>query len=256
MAQASSWWRQLVNQLPGSSLPEFKSRAFKSLASRYFGGLGFWVTSLMVAIAMLIWNWKLWVATSAGVLVMWLVWRVQGWKWQLSWSKLRRIFGGANRQLTIAVASGGLASVSTYTAVSIGVDTDSPWIGAGAMLQGLGTLAIFILLIWQIFGRQSVRDQGKLDRMVSSLAHSDPLKRLIAVRYLTRLALEYDRTRQPEIADYFRLMLDREQPSPIREALLDGLQAFDDVKKLAGGETPLAIPLDLKPVVQSSHLIS
>nr|WP_275974416.1 hypothetical protein [Argonema galeatum] len=195
---------------------------------------------------MLFWNWKLLLATSVGVLVMWLVYRLQVLDWQLYWSNLRRFFGGANRQLTIAVGSGGLATLSTYTAISIGVDTDSPWIAGGAMLQGLGTLAILVLLVWQIVGRRAFRDEAKLDRMLASLTDADPLKRLIAVRHLTRFGTKYDSSEQNAIADYFRLMLSQESEALIRDAVLDGLQAFDNLQKLAGGDPPFSMPLDVK----------
>ena len=255
MAQASSWWQQIVKQLFGSSsLPEFKSRAFQSLSSQYSGALGFWLLGLSVALAMLICNWKLLLATSIGLLVMWLVWKLQACNWQLYWATLRRIFGGANRQLTIAVGSGGLATLSTYTAVSIGVDTDSPWIATGAMLQGLGTLAILVLLVWQMIGRQVFPNQAKLDRILADLTAADPLKRLIAVRHLTRLMKKYDEMQQQAIADYFRLMLNQEQESIIRAAVLDGLETFNNAQKLAVGNDPLAIPLNLKRSALKSPL--
>ncbi len=253
MAQASSWWQQLVNQIPGSSLPEFKSKAFKSLSGKYFGHLGLWLSGLTVAIVMLFWNWELLLATSVGVLVMWLVYRLQVLDWQLSWSNLRRFFGGANRQLTIAVGSGGLATLSTYMAISIGVDTDSPWIAGGAILQGLGTLAILVLLIWQIVGRRAFRDEAKLDRMLASLTDADPLKRLIAVRHLTRFGTKYDSCEQHAIAEYFCLMLSQESEAVIRDAVLDGLQAFDRLQKQALGEGPLSVPPDLKREAASSR---
>lgn len=255
MAQAESWWQYKVNQLWESSVPEFKSRAFKSLSKQYLGTLGFWLFGFSVAIAMLYWNWKLLIATSVGVLVMWLVYRLQTWDWQLYWSNLRRFFGGANRQLTLAVGSGGLATLSAYMAVSIGVDTDSVWVAAGAMLQGFGTLAILVLLVWQIFGRQALREEARVERILGTLTDPDPLKRLIAVRHLTSLATKYDKANKYGLAEYFRLMLDREQELPVREAVLEALQAFDKVKvqKLPGGDAPLEMPVNLKRSVAKSR---
>ncbi|MBD2181831.1 hypothetical protein H6S82_21275 [Planktothrix sp. FACHB-1355] len=255
MAQASFWWQQLVSQIPDSSLPEFKSRAFKWLSGRYFGSLGFWFLGLSAAIAMLFWHWKLCLATSVGVLVMWFVYRLQVWDWQLYRSKLRRIFGGANRQLTIAVGSGGLATLSSYMAISIGSDSNSAWIAVGAMLQGLGTLAILVLLLWHIFGRQAFRDEAKLDRMLAELTDTNPLKRLIAVRHLTRLGTKYDKGQQQTIADYFRIMLSQESEATIRDAVLDGLQAFDNLPQIAGGSRPFSIPADLNCSAKSRRII-
>jgi len=53
------------------------------------------------------------------------------------WSDIRRFLNGSNRQLTLAAVSGGIATLSTYMAASIWIDY-SPWIAAGAILQGLG----------------------------------------------------------------------------------------------------------------------
>lgn len=215
--------------------------------------MGFWLFGLAVTIAILYWNWKLFLATSVGVLIMWLVYRLQAWDWQMYWSKLRRLFGGANRQLTIAVGSGGLATIGTYTAVSIGVDANSAWIAAGAMLQSLTTLAILVLLVWQMFGRQAVREEVKLERMLDDLTDADPLKRSIAVRYLTRWATKGDKANQYAIGDYFRLMLDREREPTIRAAVLEALETFNKVQKLSGGDVPFSMPIDFKRSAIESH---
>ena len=86
---------------------------------------------------------------------MLLAYLMQEWDCQIYGSSLRRFFSGFNRQLTLAVGSGGIATLSTYMAVSIWVDSDSPWIAAGAILQGFGTLATLILLVWQIINTQA-----------------------------------------------------------------------------------------------------
>lgn len=197
---------------------------------------------------MLFWNWRLLLATAAGVLVMLLVYLMQEWDWQLYWSSLHRLFSGSNRQLTIAVGSGGIATLSTYTMVSIWVDPHSSWIATGAMLQSLGILAILGLLVWQTFGCQGSGDDTKRDQMLRDLTDTDPLKRLLAVRQLTYWGVGHavQPSRQHHLADCLRLMLSQEPEPIIRDAILDGLQVLGSHPMLDKGNQPLKIPIALK----------
>jgi hypothetical protein len=112
--QASSWWQQLLKRLESLLLVLIKGRTFKQLYPHRFRGSGGWLIGLTGVVAMLLWNWKLLLATSAGVLVMLLAYLMQEWDWQIYGSSLRRFFSGFNRQLTLAVGSGGIATLSTY----------------------------------------------------------------------------------------------------------------------------------------------
>jgi len=246
VAQASSLWQQLLNQLQSLSQETANLRASKRLKLHRLKGPGGWLLSLTVVVAMLFWNWKLLLATSAGILVMLLVYLMQEWDWQVHWSDLRRFLNGSNRQLALAVGSGGMAALSTYMAASIWVESDSPWIAAGAILQGLGTLITLILLVWQIVSRQASRNETKLNGMLTNLTDSDPLKRLIAVRQLTHWGGEtqLDPAQRRQIADYFYLMLNREQETVVRDAVLDGLQALGNPQVVHG--EPLQVPFAVK----------
>jgi hypothetical protein len=255
VAQALSWWHQRLNGIPISSQRQFQSRSLKSLSNQSFGKLVVWLLSLVLAIAMLCWHWKLVLATSLGVLVMWLVYRLQALNWQVCWSNLRRFFQGANRQLAIAVGSGSLASLSIYMALSIGIDTDSPWIGVAAMLQGLGTLSILVLLIYHMIGRQENQEDAQLEALLVELTHTEPLKRLIAVRQLARLGTKarFDKTEQRSIADYFRLMLSRESEPIVRDAIIECLQALENVKSLNQGASAFSMPESVKRSTTKIH---
>ncbi len=186
------------------------------------------------------------------VLVYWM----QEWNWQVHWSDLRRFLKGSNRQLTLAACSGSVATLSTYMAVSIWIDSDSPWIAAGAILQGLGTLFTLILLAWQIISWQVSRQEAQVDQLLTDLTDIDPLKRIIAVRQLTRLLThaQLDQATQRTVADYLRLLLSREQESVIREAVLDGLLALDKVQQLSLAAV-LSTPAALKRSAATSQKI-
>ena len=248
MAQASSWWQEIINSTPSSSLPEFKSRSLKSLSSQSFGKLGIWLLGLMIATLLLFWLWKLWLVIGVGVLAMAFVYRLQEWHWQLYWLKLRQFFWDPNRQLTIAVASGGLASLSTYLAVEIGSDTHSFKIAIAVLLQGSIAILTLVIVVWQAIAAQLHQAETQFDAMVADLTHAKPLKRLIAVRRLVRLATKRNiaPAQQRSIADYFRLMLARESEPAVKDAAIAGLQALEGVKQLSGGNSALSMPNTVK----------
>ncbi len=204
---------------------------------------------LTSVVAMLFWNWKLLLSTVAGVLVMLFAYLMQEWDWQLYWSNLRQFFLGSNRQLTIAVGSGGIATFGTYMTLSIFVNGDNSWITTSAILQGLGTLTILILLVWQIISNQGSLHETKLEQMLRDLTNTDPLKRLLAVRQLTSWGVDY-RLRLSEkrqVTDCFRLMLSREPEAIIRDALLDAFQVLDNNQRLPQKPQPFQTPITLKP---------
>lgn len=233
--------------MQGWSLPAFQIKALKPRILHRFQGPGGWLLGLTVAVAMLFWNWKLLLATVVGVLVMVLVYLMQEWDWQVRWSALRQLLKGSSRQLTLSAGSGGVATLSTYMAISIWIDSDSPWIAAGAIIQGLGTLATLILLVWQIVSWQASREEAQLDQLLTDLTDADPLKRLIAVRQLTRLVTRnrFESSHHSTVADYLRLLVSREKEAVIRDAVFDSLQALDKVQQLSSG-TPLSTPAALK----------
>ena len=241
--------------IQGLSKSKFKHRVFKSSYRKRFGLKGSWLLFLVAVVAMLFLNWKLLLATSAGVGIMLLVYLMQGWHWQIYWSKLRKFFSGSNQQLTIAVGSGGIAAFSTYMATSIWVDSESRWLATGGILQGLATFITLSLLIWHIISSQSNRDEAKFDQLLTDLTHINPLKRLIALRKLTYLVnnTSLSKNHRYQLVEYLHLMLAQESESIIREALLESLQMWDETKQLRRNLQPLQIPINLKQTTNQVH---
>lgn len=217
-------------------------KVLKQLSRQKYRGSSGWLLALTVAIALLIWNWKLLIATSAGVVVMLLVYLMQEWDWQAVGSQLRRWLHGSNRQMAIAVCTGGLTTFSTYMAVSIWLAAENPWLATGAILQGVATMATLILVVWQLMNSKTHQNEATLNDLSFHLADADPLKRLIAVRQMTRLMKGSDRSTCREIAEYFRVMLARETDGAVRDALLDGMQGVQPPQSLGVGAQPLSIP--------------
>jgi hypothetical protein len=183
------------------------------------------VAKLSVGIALLAWNWRLCLATGSGVGIMFLVYSFQN-SGQIPWRRIHRQLQSLNRPVVIALASGGIATLSTYMVAVIWRDSTSPWLAAGSIMQGLGTLAVLILLAWLILHRQAEADQSHFQRVVSDLTVEDDLKRLIAVRQLTYLCKtnRLSLAKQRMVGEYLRLLLNHEQATLVHSAALDGLQ--------------------------------
>lgn len=250
MAQASSQWQQLVNMIEELLNPQLSEEVLKQLSrfrSRNQTGL---LVALAVAVTLLVWNWKLLLATSAGISVMLAVYLMQQWNWQRIFDQWRQFLTGTNRAVAIAVATGGIASLFTYMAASIWIASENHWMATGAIVQGIGIIATFILLVWQILTHQSNEKEISLNELIVNLTDADPLKRLISVRQLTSLTRNHhcEREQKQAIADYFNLMWSRETEPLVREALLSGLETLGETKQLGSGTSPLSIPFTTKRV--------
>lgn len=248
MAQASSSWQQLVNQIPNWMLPVLKIGATKQRNIQRYRGPGGILSFLTIIVAMLLWNWKLLFASSIGIGAMVSAYSMQKWNWQKHWLQFSQFFYSSNRRLVVAVLSGGIATLSTYIAASVWVGSKNPWIATGAILQGVGTLLTLILLVWLITNINDNQQQNHLDQLLVNLTESDPLKRLVAIRQLTKLVISsnVDASVRQNVTECLQLLLTQEEESLIRDAAFDSLQALES-KHLhyLGNPTPLK-PLTVK----------
>ncbi|MGB5966993.1 MAG: hypothetical protein WBG70_01590 [Spirulinaceae cyanobacterium] len=262
MTQQSFWWKQLnkfvdhpIPKLQPGKQPKREERIFLSFFLNQFQGGSGWLLLLFAIVAMLFWNWKLLLATSTGVGAMVGIYLFQGRDWQTYWLKLRQFFSGTNRQLTLAVTSGGMTALCTYMAASIWVDAQNHWLATGAIIQGLGILLTLVLLVWQIITRYEDKEESRYDRILANLTQPDSLQRLIAVRKLTRLAKNprFQQVYGLQVAEYFRLMLTKESEEVIREAILDALQVWDNKQIPEKSRPPLQMPINLKRTTTRVH---
>jgi hypothetical protein len=185
------------------------------------------LTSFAVTIA-LAWNWKLVLATGLGVGFMLLVYSMQGWNWQAYLSHWRQFFTGSQGKLTVAVGSGSLAALGTYIAASIWADSENRWLATGTILQGFGTIFTLLLLGWHIVRDRTGQDEVRFELFLQDLTATDSLKRLIAVQQLSTLANKprLRQVYQPQLVEYFSVMLSREEDAIVREAILRSLQKW------------------------------
>lgn len=245
MAKALSSWQQLITQMPNWLLPEVKTKALKRRNFQHVLESNSLLILLTILVAMWLWNWKLLLALLAGVGVMLSAYSMQKWDWRLRWLELQKLFNGTNRQLVIAVGSGGLATVSTYMAAAIMADSPSPWLAAGAIAQGLGTLLTIILLVWQLVKTYAGKEENDFEQLFLNLTEKDPLKRLVTLRRLTKIikAQQISPELQRDITQCLQLLLTREEQPIVREAAFESLQALEPLQPLPS--TPIS---PLKPL--------
>ena len=226
-------WRGITSLSP--STRQFVHQQLQDLPmDRRFQGALCWMLSLLAIVTLWIWNWQLFLATGIGISVMVLVYLAHDWNWQAPLFMLRQFLNGPHRQLILAVSSGCLATLTAYIAASVWTNSQSGWVAAGAILQGLVTIGILFLLLWNLLQHQVNSDRKLFTCLLADLTAVDPLKRLIAVRQLSHLAI--DPACQPNdrvtITDSFRLLLERESEVVVQDAVWEGLQGVGDRCKL------------------------
>ncbi|MBE9207264.1 hypothetical protein IQ244_12155 [Nostoc sp. LEGE 06077] len=258
MAKASFSLQQLINQIPNWSLPALQPGSPKQQNFKPFSSPGSVLSSLTIVVAMLLWNWKLLLALIVGVGVMLITYSNQQWNWQLHWGEIQKFLKGPNRRLVLAVGSGGLATISTYMAATIWVDSHSPWMATGAILQGLGTLLTLVLLLWQILSRYTNQEQDIFEQLLLNLTEQDPLKRLIAVRRLTKFIARQpvNAALQQEVAQCLQLLLTKEGETIIREAAFESLQTLECLNNLSSSTAMPLKPVKLKVQTQKSQVLN
>jgi hypothetical protein len=256
-------WRFLVSALQELPFDDLARQVNRHIGRQWRSGSGAWLLLGVGALGLLYWNGRLFIATGAGIGVMAIVYLLHDWHPKVNLSALRKVLAGWNQPFIVATGAGAIATFTTYLAASVWVDAESHWIASGAILQSLGTLGVLFLLITQRLNRREQQVRFSYHQLVSDLVHADPLKRLIAVRQLTDIVSvleDEERDRRPgaprkptrhEIADYFRLMLHRENDSIVRDAIYDGLQTLDIVYQLKQATEPL---LQITPRYQTSGL--
>ena len=203
----------------------------------------------MVVIALLWWlNWKLFLATSVGIGLMSLCYLLQNPYWQSYCKKWQGFLIGSNRQLILAVGSGATASFCTYLAASVWADAENQWLATGSIVQGFASLSTLSVLIWSIWQKKDGTVETKLDSLLEDLSHHEPLKRLVAIRQLTRLLISNSLSSDhySQSIEYFYLMLSETQSPVIKNALLESLELLDSQQVSKLKPQKVRIPINLQ----------
>jgi hypothetical protein len=242
---ASSYWQRFIKNIPLRELPQLKTGAMRRISQRKNPAQLLWL--LTIVVAMLLWNPKLLFASGSGIFVMLLVYSMPQWDWSNFLHKLRNLLQTTSGRLVLSVTSGLIACLGTYTAVTIWADAPNVWIGGGAIVQGIATVLVLILLARLLISLHGNRED-KLDQLLENLTNPDPLKRLISVRQLTKLATQQlDSDIKKCIIECLQLLLTNESEATIRDAAFDSLQALEPAEKLVPKSNPTTlIPFSVK----------
>ncbi|XTZ20478.1 MAG: hypothetical protein ACQZ3M_03155 [cyanobacterium endosymbiont of Rhopalodia fuxianensis] len=195
------------------------------LSQRRWRKRGLWLMGSTGLTFMVAWNWKLVLATTIGVLLMILMYQIQGGNWQRRWSYYCEFLRGSSGRLVLAVSSGGLGAIVAYIAVSVWANSENCWLAIGCITQGIGTLLSFGLLLWQIVQGREKSYENQFNQWILDLTSANPLKRLIAVKSLANLLKKqwFNYHYQQQLRDYFELMLTKETESLVRQGILEEL---------------------------------
>ena len=194
-------------------------------------GLPVWALLVVFSIILLIWNWQLIIATSAGILAMSAIYLMQEWNWNVLLWRVHKFLQSPYRLLPISVASGTATVVLTYTVLSIWSDQQNHWVASANILQLGATLGILVILIRQVFKKWLQRQQDGFDQLVAQLTVTDDLARLIAIKQVTQYVNDnrLPAIQEKAIADYCHLLLNRETETTICEALFETLEALQSI---------------------------
>ncbi len=189
---------------------------------------------LTIVVAMLLWNPKLLFSCGAGIFIMLLVYSMPQWNWSQFWCEVRNFLQTSNGLLVLSVTSGIIACLGTYAGATIWVSASNVWIALGAIVQGLATVLILILLARLLISLYGNREQDELEQFLENLTDKDPLKRLINIGKLRKIATR--KKLEPEEKQYIiqclQLLLRNESEAVIRDAAFDSLQALEPAQKL------------------------
>lgn len=242
MSQASSWQRILDIYL------SVESKQLRLIYRR----------ALYCAVFAFLWwmNWKLFLATTVGIALMSFCYLAQNSHWQRYWQKWRDFLVGSNRQLALAVGAGASGAFCTYLAASVWADADNRWLATGSILQGLASLTTLALLLRSLGNQKTASVENKLEQLLADLSHGDRLKRLVAIRQLTRLlsSKRLSGEHYYQTLEYYHLMLSEPQPPAIENALLESLESLTgeqtaSIKTRSKVRVPLNLHRSSKPVL-------
>ena len=168
-----------------------------------------WLCSVTVIACLWCFNWKLFLSTAVGIGLMSFCYVLQNSHWQRYCEKWQAFLIGSNRQLILAVSGGAVGSFCTYVAASIWADTENQWLATGTIMQGFASLSTLGILLWSLKQNKGSALENKVDNVLSELSHQEPLKRLVAIRKLTRLLISSSLASDhyAQSIEYFQLML-------------------------------------------------
>lgn len=191
-------------------------------------GLPVWALLSIFLVMLLLWNWQLIAATSAGIFAMIAVYMIQDWNWNVILWRIQKFLQSPYRHLPLSVASGTLTVFLTYTLLAVWSNQENHWLASANILQLSSTLGILALLVRQAFRQWLQRQQDNFDQLIAQLAVNDDLARLIAIKQINQYVQDnrLPAAQERAIADYCKILINRETETTMREAIFETLESL------------------------------
>ncbi|GBO54078.1 hypothetical protein APA_2026 [Pseudanabaena sp. lw0831] len=194
-------------------------------------GLPVWALLAIFLVMLLLWNWQLIAATSAGIFAMIAVYMMQDWNWNAILWRIQKFLQSPYRLLPLSVASGTVTVFLTYMVLAVWSDQENHWLASANILQLGATLGILVLLVRQAFRQWLKRQQDNFDQLIAQLAVNDDLARLIAIKQINQYVQDNQLpvAQERAIVDYCQILLNRETETTMREAIFETLESLQSI---------------------------
>jgi hypothetical protein len=195
---------------------------------------GGWWVALAFAIVLMLWHPDLLLATLAGSGTMLGVYLMATSGTTIDWVAVSRLGDRLRQPVLLAIGTGAIVSLLVYVSLAVWGATENHWVASGLIAQGVATLAVLVLLVWQTLNRLTGRDRVELTPMLLQVADENGLKRMIAIRQIGQWLEQrrLDRAERKSVAACVQYLLGRETDGAIREAALDVLQQIQLMQDL------------------------
>jgi hypothetical protein len=217
LSKPSFWLESLIEIGQPSRLAQGAVKALPVLGA-LLGTIAFWQ-----------WNAALMVALLMGTGGSFALFQLLQQKKQ-PWQTLQQWLSHPQAPLAMSVGSGLALLITTYAALAVWQDFQSPGLAMLLLTQAFGIFLVLGLAVWILLSRQtSAPTPGySFDRCVAGLLQRDELRQLVAVRQLAMLATQKVLTaEQQAIAAEYLLLLSRKENDPIvSNAIQDSLKVL------------------------------
>lgn len=190
---------------------------------------------LGLSVLMLLWDWKISVATLLGMGAVWVLPALQRHPWRLTLRHLQPLWIQGNRTFTLSLVGGGLVAMLSYVSIQVWTETQNHWLAAWVVIQGVALVLLTVVgAIFLLKPADSVpglsglvtETNAEIRQYLRDLVDAEPMNRLIAthglMRYLQQAGWEPQTGEM--IQDGLTMQLRQETDLTVQSAMLKTLQ--------------------------------
>jgi hypothetical protein len=176
------------------------------------------------------------------------------------WQTAQKWLSHPQAPMALSVGSGFALLATTYGALTVWQDFDSPWLAMLLLTQEFGIFLVLGLAVWLLLARQTSASAPtySFDRCVAGILHRDDLRRLVAVRQLATLATQKELTsREQAIAAEYLLLLSRKESDPVvSRAIQESLTVLVPVRPQLGDRSSVTDRVIIQPAVRRTERVA